>query len=88
MGSPFKFEMSGSQLFGTFFVMVFGSILSFGIAVPWLMTMAIREISQTFTYTGNIDFAAIENDLRASAKSGGDGAGDALDFDHDFDFAM
>ncbi len=88
MGQPFKFEMTGSQLFGTFFIMLFGAILSLGIATPWLMCLAIREISSTFSYTGTVDFSRIEDDLRASAKSGGDNAGDALDFDHDFDFAM
>jgi uncharacterized membrane protein YjgN (DUF898 family) len=88
MGQPFKFEMTGSQLFGTMFVMFFGAVLSLGIATPWLMTMVIREISSTFSYSGTIDFARIEDDLRASKKAGGDSAGDALDFDQDFDFAM
>ena len=88
MGQPFRLELTGGQLFGLFFVSFFGAVMTLGLATPWILTMCIRELSPSLSYEGAIDFARIEDDLRAASKAGGDMAGDALDFDHDFDFAM
>ncbi len=88
MNSPFKFEVSGSQFFKLFFITVLGTVFTLGIATPWLATMVIRELSASFSYTGNPDWNQITEDLRAALKNAGDMGADALDFDHDFDFAM
>jgi uncharacterized membrane protein YjgN (DUF898 family) len=88
MNQPFKLDMTGGDLFLLGIMTIGVSICTLGIGLPWMMVHGMQMLSSKVSYTGEVDFAKIEADVRALKQNSGDMAGDVGDMDADFDFAV
>lgn len=88
MSATFESRLSGGKIFLFTLKALFAVIFTLGIASPWMIVKGLRLFADNVSYTGTTDFSIVEADFRSQVKNSGDMAGDALDIDSDFDFAI